>query len=129
MIGLTLISLANVLTTSFKAQAEKVVKEVVLADYQVSAAQIFASPGIPTGLSQELLELEEVTELSRTRATVVGYNNRPLILGAVDREVFDLIKTEYAEHLIEKFGTRVEEVFYDHQRLRHKGESLSLIHI
>ena len=93
MIGLTLISLANVLTTSFKAQAEKVVKEVVLADYQVSAAQIFASPGIPTGLSQELIELEEVTELSRTRATVVGYNNRPLILGAVDREVFDLIKT------------------------------------
>ncbi len=93
MIGLTLISLANVLTTSFKAQAEKVVKEVVLADYQVSAAQIFASPGIPTGLSQELIELEEVTELSRTRATVVGYNNRPLILGAVDKEVFDLIKT------------------------------------
>ena len=42
MIGLTLISLANVLTTSFKAQAEKVVKEVVLADYQVSAAQILS---------------------------------------------------------------------------------------
>ena len=93
MIGLTLISLANVLTTSFKAQAEKVVKEVVLADYQVSAAQIFASPGIPTGLSEELIALDEVTELSRTRATVVGYNNRPLILGAVDKEVFDLIKT------------------------------------
>ena len=63
MIGLTLISLANVITTSFKAQAETLISEVILADYQVSAANVFASPGIPTGLSEELLELEEVTKL------------------------------------------------------------------
>ena len=37
-----------------------------------------------------LIELDEVTKLSRTRATVVGYNDRPLILGAVDETVFDL---------------------------------------
>ena len=66
MIGLTLISLANVITTSFKAQAETLISEVILADYQVSAANVFASPGIPTGLSEELLELDEVTKLSRT---------------------------------------------------------------
>ena len=94
MIGLTLISLANVITTSFKAQAESVVGEVVKADYQVSAAQVFVSPGIPTGLSDELIELEEVTKLSRSRATIVGYEDRPLILGAVDEAIFDLIKTE-----------------------------------
>ena len=94
MIGLTLISLANVITTSFKAQAESLISEVILADYQVSASNVFASPGIPTGLSEELLELDEVTKLSRTRATVVGYNQRPLILGAVDETVFDLVKTD-----------------------------------
>ena len=94
MIGLTLISLANVITTSFKAQAKELVQEVVLADYQVSAAQVFSSPGIPTGLSEELLALDEVTKLSRSRATIVGFEDRPLILGAVDETVFDLIKTE-----------------------------------
>ena len=94
MIGLTLISLANVITTSFKAQATELVQEVVLADYQVSAAQVFSSPGIPTGLSEELLALDEVTKLSRSRATIVGFEDRPLILGAVDETVFDLIKTE-----------------------------------
>jgi putative ABC transport system permease protein len=94
MIGLTLISLANVITTSFKAQAESLINEVILADYQVSASNVFVSPGIPTGLSEELLELDEVTKLSRTRATVVGYNQRPLILGAVDETVFDLVKTD-----------------------------------
>ena len=94
MIGLTLISLANVITTSFKAQAESLISEVILADYQVSAANVFASPGIPTGLSEELLQLDEVTKLSRTRATVVGFNDRPLILGAVDESVFDLVKTD-----------------------------------
>ncbi len=94
MIGLTLISLANVITTSFKAQAESLISEVILADYQVSASNVFVSPGIPTGLSEELLELDEVTKLSRTRATVVGYNQRPLILGAVDETVFDLVKTD-----------------------------------
>ncbi len=94
MIGLTLISLANVITTSFKAQAESLISEVILADYQVSAANVFASPGIPTGLSEELLQLDEVTKLSRTRATVVGFNDRPLILGAVDETVFDLVKTD-----------------------------------
>ncbi len=94
MIGLTLISLANVITTSFKAQAESLISEVILADYQVSAANVFASPGIPTGLSEELLQLDEVTKLSRTRATVVGFNGRPLILGAVDETVFDLVKTD-----------------------------------
>ena len=72
MIGLTLISLANVITTSFKAQAESVVSEVVKADYQISAAQVFVSPGIPTGLSDELIALDEVTKLSRSRATIVG---------------------------------------------------------
>ncbi len=94
MIGLTLISLANVITTSFKAQAESLISEVILADYQVSASNVFVSPGIPTGLSEELLDLDEVTKLSRTRATVVGYNQRPLILGAVDETVFDLVKTD-----------------------------------
>lgn len=94
MIGLTLISLANVITTSFKAQAESLISEVILADYQVSASNVFVSPGIPTGLSEELLKLDEVTKLSRTRATVVGYNQRPLILGAVDETVFDLVKTD-----------------------------------
>ena len=94
MIGLTLISLANVITTSFKAQAESVVSEVVKADYQISAAQVFVSPGIPTGLSDELIALDEVTKLSRSRATIVGFEERPLILGAVDEDVFDLIKTE-----------------------------------
>ena len=94
MIGLTLISLANVITTSFKAQAESLISEVILADYQVGAANVFASPGIPTGLADELIELDEVTKLSRTRATVVGYNDRPLILGAVDEAVFDLVKTD-----------------------------------
>ncbi|MGA0722575.1 MAG: ABC transporter permease [Methylophilaceae bacterium] len=94
MIGLTLITLANVITTSFKAQATELVQEVVLADYQVSAAQVFSSPGIPTGLSEELLALDEVTKLSRSRATIVGFEDRPLILGAVDETVFDLIKTE-----------------------------------
>ena len=94
MIGLTLISLANVITTSFKAQAESLIGEVILADYQVGAANVFASPGIPTGLADELIELDEVTKLSRTRATVVGYNDRPLILGAVDETVFDLVKTD-----------------------------------
>ena len=94
MIGLTLISLANVITTSFKAQAESLISEVILADYQVSAANVFTSPGIPTGLSEELLQLDEVTKLSRTRATVVGFNDRPLILGAVDETVFDLVKTD-----------------------------------
>lgn len=94
MIGLTLISLANVITTSFKAQAESLISEVILADYQVGAANVFASPGIPTGLADELIELDEVTKLSRTRATVVGYNDRPLILGAVDETVFDLVKTD-----------------------------------
>ena len=94
MIGLTLISLANVITTSFKAQAESLIGEVILADYQVGAANVFASPGIPTGLANELMELDEVTKLSRTRATVVGYNERPLILGAVDETVFDLVKTD-----------------------------------
>ena len=103
MIGLTLISLANVITTSFKAQAETLISEVILADYQVSAANVFASPGIPTGLSEELLELDEVTKLSRTRATVVGYNERPLILGAVDETVFDLVKTEDIEGSRENF--------------------------
>ena len=103
MIGLTLISLANVITTSFKAQAETLISEVILADYQVSAANVFASPGIPTGLSEELLELEEVTKLSRTRATVVGYNQRPLILGAVDETVFDLVKTDDIEGSREDF--------------------------
>lgn len=94
MIGLTLISLANVITTSFKAQAESLISEVILADYQVSAANVFVSPGIPTGLSEELSQLDEVTKLSRTRATVVGFNDRPLILGAVDETVFDLVKTD-----------------------------------
>ena len=94
MIGLTLISLANVITTSFKAQAESLISEVILADYQVSAANVFVSPGIPTGLSDELLQLDEVTKLSRTRATVVGFNDRPLLLGAVDETVFDLVKTD-----------------------------------
>ena len=94
MIGLTLISLANVITTSFKAQAESVVSEVVKADYQISAAQVFVSPGIPTGLSDELIALDEVTKLSRSRATIVGFEDRPLILGAVDEDIFDLIKTE-----------------------------------
>ena len=103
MIGLTLISLANVITTSFKAQAETLISEVILADYQVSAANVFASPGIPTGLSEELLELDEVTKLSRTRATVVGYNERPLILGAVDETVFDLVKTDDIEGSREGF--------------------------
>ena len=103
MIGLTLISLANVITTSFKAQAETLISEVILADYQVSAANVFASPGIPTGLSEELLELDEVTKLSRTRATVVGYNQRPLILGAVDETVFDLVKTDDIEGSREGF--------------------------
>jgi len=103
MIGLTLISLANVITTSFKAQAETLISEVILADYQVSAANVFASPGIPTGLSEELLELDEVTKLSRTRATVVGYNQRPLILGAVDATVFDLVKTDDIEGSREGF--------------------------
>ena len=103
MIGLTLISLANVITTSFKAQAETLISEVILADYQVSAANVFASPGIPTGLSEELLELDEVTKLSRTRATVVGYNQRPLILGAVDETVFDLVKTDDIEGSREAF--------------------------
>ena len=59
MIGLTLISLANVITTSFKAQAESLIGEVILADYQVGAANVFASPGIPTGLANELMELDE----------------------------------------------------------------------
>ena len=77
--------------------------EVILADYQVSAANVFASPGIPTGLSEELLELDEVTKLSRTRATVVGYNQRPLILGAVDETVFDLVKTDDIEGSREGF--------------------------
>ena len=77
MIGLTLISLANVITTSFKAQAESVVGEVVKADYQISAAQVFVSPGIPTGLSDELLALDEVTKLARTRATIVGFEDGP----------------------------------------------------
>ena len=103
MIGLTLISLANVITTSFKAQAETLISEVILADYQVSAANVFASPGIPTGLSEGLLELDEVTKLSRTRATVVGYNERPLILGAVDETVFDLVKTDDIEGSRENF--------------------------
>ena len=103
MIGLTLISLANVITTSFKAQAESVVGEVVKADYQVSAAQVFVSPGIPTGLADELIELEEVTELSRSRATIVGYEERPLILGAVDEAIFDLIKTENVSGSKEEF--------------------------
>ena len=103
MIGLTLISLANVITTSFKAQAETLISEVILADYQVSAANVFASPGIPTGLSEELLELDEVTKLSRTRATVVGYNERPLILGAVDETVFDLVKTDDIDGSRENF--------------------------
>jgi len=94
MIGLTLISLANVIMTSFKAQAESVVSEVVKADYQISSAQVFVSPGIPTGLSDELLALDEVTQLSRSRATIVGFEDRPLILGAVDEDIFDLIKTE-----------------------------------
>ena len=94
MIGLTLISLANVITTSFKAQAESLISEVILADYQVGASNVFVSPGIPTGLSEELIELDEVTKLSRTRVTVVGYNQRPLILGAVDETVFDLVKTD-----------------------------------
>ncbi len=94
MIGLTLISLANVITTSFKAQAESLISEVILADYQISGSNIFASPGIPSGLSKELLELDEVTKLSRTRATIVGYNGRPLILGGIDFEVFELIKTD-----------------------------------
>jgi len=94
MIGLTLISLANVITTSFNAQAESLVSEVILADYQVSASNVFVSPGIPTGLSEELLEIDEVTKLSRIRATIVGYNQRPLILGAVDETVFDLVKTD-----------------------------------
>ena len=94
MIGLTLISLANVITTSFKAQAESVVGEVVKADYQISAAQVFVSPGIPTGLSDELIALDEVTELARTRATIVGFEDRPLILGGIDEEIFDLIKTD-----------------------------------
>ena len=91
MIGLTLISLANVITTSFKAQAESVVSEVVKADYQISAAQVFVSPGIPTGLSDELIALDEVTKLSRSRATIVGFEDRPLILGAVEEDIFDLI--------------------------------------
>ena len=103
MIGLTLISLANVITTSFKAQAETLISEVILADYQVSAANVFASPGIPTGLSEELLDLDEVTKLSRTRATVVGYNERPLILGAVDETVFDLVKTDDIDGSRENF--------------------------
>ena len=89
MIGLTLISLANVITTSFKAQAEAVVSEVVKADYQISAAQVFVSPGIPTGLSDELIALDEVTKLARTRATIVGFEDRPLILGGIDEEIFD----------------------------------------
>ena len=80
MIGLTLISLANVITTSFKAQAESLISEVILADYKVSASNVFVSPGIPTGLSEELLELDEVTKLSRTRATVVGYTQLQLLL-------------------------------------------------
>ena len=103
MIGLTLIYLANVITTSFKAQAETLISEVILADYQVSAANVFASPGIPTGLSEELLDLDEVTKLSRTRATVVGYNERPLILGAVDETVFDLVKTDDIDGSRENF--------------------------
>ena len=82
---------------------DSLISEVILADYQVSAANVFASPGIPTGLSEELLELDEVTKLSRTRATVVGYNERPLILGAVDETVFDLVKTDDIEGSREGF--------------------------
>jgi hypothetical protein len=44
-----------------------------------------------------------VTKLSRTRATVVGYNQRPLILGAVDKTVFDLVKTDDIEGSREGF--------------------------
>ena len=38
--------------------------------------------------------MDEVTQLSRSRATIVGFEDRPLILGAVDEDIFDLIKTE-----------------------------------
>ena len=44
-----------------------------------------------------------MTKLSRTRATVVGYNQRPLILGAVDETVFDLVKTDDVEGSREDF--------------------------
>ena len=44
-----------------------------------------------------------MTKLSRTRATVVGYNQRPLILGAVDATVFDLVKTDDIEGSREGF--------------------------
>ena len=40
------------------------------------------------------MALDEVTKLSRSRATIVGFEDRPLILGAVDEDIFDLIKTE-----------------------------------
>ena len=83
MIGLTLITLANVITTSFKAQSESLIKGVVLADYQISAAQVFVSPGVPSGLGVELLALEEVTELGRVRATVAGFEESPILIGGV----------------------------------------------
>ena len=103
MIGLTLITLANVMTTSFKAQSESLIKGVVLADYQISAAQVFFSPGIPAGLGEELLGLEEVTDLGRVRATVVGFEESPILIGGVDEAIFKLIKTIDIKGNIENF--------------------------
>ena len=103
MIGLTLITLANVITTSFKAQSESLIKGVVLADYQISAAQVFVSPGVPAGLGEELLKLEEVTELGRVRATVAAFEDSPILLGGVDEAIFNLIKTKDISGDINKF--------------------------
>ena len=103
MIGLTLITLANVITTSFKAQSESLIKGVVLADYQISAAQVFVSPGVPSGLGEELLALEEVTELGRIRASVAGFEESPILIGGIDEEIFKLIKTKDINGNIEKF--------------------------
>ena len=103
MIGLTLITLANVITTSFKAQSESLIKGVVLADYQISAAQVFVSPGVPAGLGEELLKLDEVTELGRVRATVAAFEDSPILLGGLDEAIFKLIKTKDISGDISKF--------------------------
>ena len=103
MIGLTLITLANVITTSFKAQSESLIKGVVLADYQISAAQVFVSPGVPSGLGEELLALEEVTDLGRIRASVAGLEDSPVLIGGIDESIFKLIKTKDINGNIEKF--------------------------
>ena len=75
----------------------------MLADYQISAAQVFVSPGVPAGLGEELLKLEEVTEIGRVRATVAAFEDSPILLGGVDEAIFNLIKTKDISGDINKF--------------------------